>query len=109
MAIGYSGGVDSAYLVVVARCTRGAKEVLAIIGRSASYPAEQWTTARRVTERFDLPVFELETDEMSDLRYAVDPSSLLLLQDGVVEPAGARGSRARPRHAPRRERRVSAA
>ena len=55
VAIGYSGGVDSAYLAVAARQTLGEAGVLAIIGRSASYPAEQWATARDVALRFEVP------------------------------------------------------
>ena len=75
VAIGYSGGVDSAYLAVVARRTLGADAVLAIIGRSESYPAEQWATARRVAEEFDVPVLELNTEELADPRYAANPSN----------------------------------
>lgn len=73
VAIGFSGGVDSAYLAVVARGALGPDGVLAIIGRSASYPAEQWSTARGVAERFDVPVLELDTDELNDPRYAANP------------------------------------
>jgi uncharacterized protein len=75
VAIGYSGGVDSAYLAVVARRTLGAEGVLAIIGRSESYPAEQWAAARRVAEAFDVPVLELNTEELADPRYAANPSN----------------------------------
>jgi uncharacterized protein len=75
LAIGYSGGVDSAYLAVLARRTLGADDVIAIIGRSPSYPAEQWATARRVAEEFGLAVLELDTDELSDPRYAANPSN----------------------------------
>jgi uncharacterized protein len=75
VAIGFSGGVDSAYLAVAARRILGADNVLAIIGRSASYPAEQWATARRVAESFDVTVLELDTDEMSDPRYAANPAN----------------------------------
>jgi uncharacterized protein len=75
VAIGYSGGVDSAYLAVVARRTLGVGSVLAIIGRSASYPAEQWATARRVADDFDVPVLELDTQELEDPRYAANPSN----------------------------------
>ena len=75
VAIGFSGGVDSAFLAVVARRTLGADNVLAIIGRSASYPAAQWATARAVADRFDVRVLELDTDEMSDPRYAANPSN----------------------------------
>ena len=75
VVIGYSGGVDSAYLAVVARRTLGAERTLAIIGRSASYPAEQWAAARAVAHSFDLDVLELDTDELSDPRYAANPSN----------------------------------
>lgn len=75
VAIGYSGGVDSAYLAVVARRTLGAQDALAIIGRSASYPAAQWAAARKVAESFGIEVVELDTDELNDPRYAANPSN----------------------------------
>lgn len=75
VAIGFSGGVDSAYLAVVARRALGESGVLAIIGRSASYPAEQWAAARRVAMEFDVPVLELDTEELSDPAYAANPSN----------------------------------
>ena len=73
--VGYSGGVDSAYLACVAREVLGPDRVLAVIGRSASYPAVQWETARRVAEQFDVPVLEIDTDEMNDPDYAANPSN----------------------------------
>lgn len=75
VAIGFSGGVDSTYLAVFARRTLGAEHVLAIIGRSASYPAEQWATARSVADAFQVNVLELDTDEMNDPRYAANPAN----------------------------------
>ncbi|HYD52935.1 MAG TPA: ATP-dependent sacrificial sulfur transferase LarE [Gemmatimonadaceae bacterium] len=75
VAIGFSGGVDSAYLACVAVEALGPDRTLAIIGRSASYPAAQWAAARAVAERFGVPVLELDTDEMSDPRYAANPSN----------------------------------
>ncbi|MDB4913186.1 MAG: hypothetical protein JWM95_830 [Gemmatimonadetes bacterium] len=75
VAIGFSGGVDSAYLAVVAQRALGRDDVLAIIGRSASYPAEQWAVARGVADAFDVPVLELDTDELKDPRYAANPSN----------------------------------
>jgi pyridinium-3,5-biscarboxylic acid mononucleotide sulfurtransferase len=75
IAIGYSGGVDSAYLAVVARDVLGGENVLAIIGRSASYPAAQWAAARDVATSFDISVLELDTDELNDPRYAANPSN----------------------------------
>jgi len=73
--IGFSGGVDSAYLACVAIEALGADKVLAVIGRSASYPAEQWERAREVADRFGVPVLELVTDELNDARYAANPSN----------------------------------
>ncbi|MBA3853404.1 MAG: TIGR00268 family protein [Gemmatimonas sp.] len=73
--VGFSGGVDSAYLAIVAHEALGAERALAVIGRSASYPAVQWETARRVAERFGVSVFEVDTDEMNDPRYAANPTN----------------------------------
>lgn len=75
LLVGFSGGVDSAYLAVVAREALGRARMLAVIGRSASYPASQWATARDVAERFDVPVLEVDTDELADPRYAANPSN----------------------------------
>jgi pyridinium-3,5-biscarboxylic acid mononucleotide sulfurtransferase len=71
--IGFSGGVDSAYLALIARRALGADAMLAVIGRSASYPVVQWETARRVAHDFAIPVLELDTDEMHDPQYAANP------------------------------------
>ncbi|HJR66477.1 MAG TPA: ATP-dependent sacrificial sulfur transferase LarE [Gemmatimonadaceae bacterium] len=73
--LGFSGGVDSAYLACVATEALGPDRVLAVIGRSASYPEEQWRTARDVAARFGLTVAEIDTDEMTDPRYVANPSN----------------------------------
>lgn len=70
--VGYSGGVDSTYLACVAVEALGPEHVLAVIGRSPSYPIEQWATARSVAERMALPVMELDTAELEDPRYAAN-------------------------------------
>ena len=73
--IGFSGGVDSAYLACIAVAVLGAERVLAVIGRSASYPSEQWERAREVARQFGVPVLEVSTDEVNDPRYAANPSN----------------------------------
>ncbi|HEX5072748.1 MAG TPA: ATP-dependent sacrificial sulfur transferase LarE [Gemmatimonadaceae bacterium] len=73
--IGFSGGVDSAYLACTAVAALGAERVLAVIGRSASYPSEQWERARAVARQFGVPVLEVSTDEVNDPRYAANPSN----------------------------------
>jgi pyridinium-3,5-biscarboxylic acid mononucleotide sulfurtransferase len=75
IAIGYSGGVDSAYLAAIALRTLGPEHVLAIIGRSASYPESQWIAARDVAASLGLPLLEIDTDELNDPRYAANPSN----------------------------------
>ncbi|MEZ4456786.1 MAG: ATP-dependent sacrificial sulfur transferase LarE [Gemmatimonadales bacterium] len=66
--LGYSGGVDSAVLAVVGVEALGA-DFLAVIGRSASYPAVQWETALAVARDFGVPVLEVATEELADDRY----------------------------------------
>jgi uncharacterized protein len=73
--VGFSGGVDSTYLACVALEALGPERVLAVIGRSASYPVEQWERAREVAVRFQLPVLEVDTGELADPRYAANPSN----------------------------------
>ena len=73
--VGYSGGVDSAYLAAMALRTLGPDHVLAVIGRSASYPLEQWATARDVAAQLALPMLEIDTAELADPRYAANPSN----------------------------------
>jgi len=73
--VGYSGGVDSAYLAAVALATLGAAGVLAVVGRSASYPAAQWDAAREAATAMGLPLLEVDTRELDDPRYAANPSN----------------------------------
>ena len=69
VVLGYSGGVDSGLLAVVARQTLGTERFLAVTGRSASYPAVQADAAIELARRFDIPVLEVETHELEDPRY----------------------------------------
>ena len=73
--LGYSGGVDSAFLAVVLRQELGRDRMLAVIGRSPSYPEAQWRTARAVTERFDIPLLEIDTHELEDANYLANPTN----------------------------------
>src|SRR5260370_4876300 len=67
--LGYSGGVDSALLAVVLGAELGRDRMVAAIGRSASYPAAQWETARDLAARFDVPLVEIATRELEDPDY----------------------------------------
>ncbi|MFI5248343.1 MAG: ATP-dependent sacrificial sulfur transferase LarE [Gemmatimonadales bacterium] len=94
--VGYSGGVDSAYLAAVALRSLGPDRVLAVIGRSPSYPMEQWATARAVAAQWSLPLLEIDTDELNDPQYAANPSNRCYfckstLWERLVPVARARG------------------
>jgi uncharacterized protein len=94
--LGFSGGVDSAHLGCIAVRTLGSDGVLAVIGRSPSYPAAQWATAREVADHVGLPVLEVDTHEMDDPRYAANPvnrcyfckSELWMLLERVARERG---------------------
>src|SRR5258708_15668015 len=73
--VGYSGGVDSALLAVLLRQELGRERMLAVIGRSASYPMAQWEGAKTIALQFDLPLLELDTHELDDPRYLANPTN----------------------------------
>src|SRR6476661_1235364 len=73
--VGYSGGVDSALLAVLLRQELGRERMLAVIGRSASYPLAQWEAAKDIATQFDVPLLELETHELDDPRYLANPTN----------------------------------
>ena len=75
VCIGYSGGVDSVFLAAVALDTLGPDRVLAVTGRSASYPEIQRRTALEIVERLGIPHLEVDTHEVEDPSYAANPSN----------------------------------
>jgi pyridinium-3,5-biscarboxylic acid mononucleotide sulfurtransferase len=75
VCIGYSGGVDSVYLASAAVRALGADRVLAVTGRSASYPEVQRRQAVECAERIGVPHLEVDTDELADPNYAANPTN----------------------------------
>jgi uncharacterized protein len=73
--LGYSGGVDSTLLAVVATRVLGPGRFLAAIGRSASYPEAQWQVAIELAARFAVPLLEVDTHELADPRYLANPTN----------------------------------
>ncbi len=73
--IGYSGGVDSAYLAKAAVDALGGGRVLAVTGLSPSYPAVQLDMARRVAAEIEIPHLEIETREFDDPNYVANPTN----------------------------------
>ncbi|HXQ29688.1 MAG TPA: ATP-dependent sacrificial sulfur transferase LarE [Gemmatimonadales bacterium] len=94
--LGYSGGVDSALLAVVLRQELGRDRMLAALGRSPSVSQDQIATARQIAAAFDLPLLEVETDELADPQYAANPTNRCFfckraLWARLTALAGARG------------------
>lgn len=71
--VGYSGGVDSTYLALMARETLGSERTLAVLGRSASVPGDLSDSSRRIADERDIPLRVIDTTEVSDPRYAANP------------------------------------
>jgi len=75
VAIGFSGGVDSAYLAAVMLETLGQTHSLALIGRSDSLAGSEEHHAVVVARAIGIPTLEIETGELSDPRYAANPTN----------------------------------
>lgn len=72
VVVGYSGGVDSALLAVVAHRVLGTEDMVAVLGLSAAVPEVQSRQARQVAARFGFPLRTLPTDELDDPGYAAN-------------------------------------
>ena len=75
VAIGFSGGVDSAYLAAVAVEAVGAENALAIVGRSASLAGREEDHATNVARSIGIPILDTDTGELADPRYAANPTN----------------------------------
>lgn len=73
--VAYSGGVDSAYLAKAALDALGPGQVLAVTGRSPSYPEAQREVAEAVADSIGLPRLEIDTHELDDPSYAANPQN----------------------------------
>ena len=72
LVIAYSGGVDSAFLLAVARETLG-RDSLGVIASSPSLPRAALREALQLGRQIDAPVEVVETEEMQDPNYASNP------------------------------------
>lgn len=73
VAVAYSGGVDSAFLLKVALDTLGPDQVLAIIGDSDSLPRKELEEALELAESWGIRVRSIHSEEMQDPRYVENP------------------------------------
>jgi uncharacterized protein len=73
--VGYSGGVDSTLLAVVARNVLGREKAAAAMGISPSLPASQRERAQMMARQFDLEMIEVPTNELDDPDYVANEPS----------------------------------
>jgi uncharacterized protein len=64
--LAFSGGVDSTYMLYVAREALGKENVLAVIAQSPTYPVEEIEDAIRVADSLDVKCRIIRTEEFSD-------------------------------------------
>jgi uncharacterized protein len=72
VAIAYSGGVDSTLLLKVAADALGPR-ALAMIGRSATYPAAEFEEAMALATTIGARVVVVTTDETDDIKFRENP------------------------------------
>jgi uncharacterized protein len=75
VAVGFSGGVDSAYLAAVMVEALGRTHSLALIGRSESLAGREEDHAASVAAAVGIPILEVDTGELSHPSYAANPTN----------------------------------
>ncbi|MBI5476465.1 MAG: ATP-dependent sacrificial sulfur transferase LarE [Ignavibacteriales bacterium] len=72
VVIGFSGGVDSTLLLKVAVDTLG-KNVLAVIGRSETYPQQEYKEALELVNLIGAKYLEVNTEETDNIKFRENP------------------------------------
>jgi len=72
VVIAFSGGVDSTFLLRVAKDVLKDK-VLPVIATSPTYPKEEFEEAKQLARSFNVPAMIIETDEFKDARFLSNP------------------------------------
>ncbi|MEO6940250.1 MAG: ATP-dependent sacrificial sulfur transferase LarE [Candidatus Kapaibacterium sp.] len=98
VVIGFSGGVDSTFLLKVARDTLGKENVRAVIGISETYPERELFEAVQLAEEMDAEYETTRTEETDVLKFAENPpdrcyyckSELFTKLSGIRERIGFR-------------------
>jgi len=73
VVIGFSGGVDSTLLVKVSVDTLGRENVLAVVGKSDTYPEREYLEALKLANEIGATVEEVETKETDVLKFKENP------------------------------------
>ncbi|MCK6457478.1 MAG: ATP-dependent sacrificial sulfur transferase LarE [Phycisphaerae bacterium] len=75
VAVAFSAGVDSTFVLKVALDTLGAENVLAVTGRSDSLAGDEYVQAAELARRLSARHVVIETQEFSDPNYLANPTN----------------------------------
>ena len=73
VAVGFSGGVDSTFLLWAAVNALGRENVLAIIADTPTLPRREFEDARQIAERLNARVSVVTPNELDDPAYVANP------------------------------------
>ena len=73
LLVAFSGGVDSTFLLKVARETLGPAKVVAVTARSPVYPKREYAAARKLAEGTDVQHLFIDSDELDLPQFAANP------------------------------------
>jgi uncharacterized protein len=71
--VALSGGVDSTFLLKVARQTLGREKVLAVTARSPVYPKREYAAARKLAKAMDVQHLFIDSHELDLPQFAANP------------------------------------
>lgn len=75
VAVAFSAGVDSTFVLKVAIDTLGPQNVIAVTGKSDSLAAAEFEEAVKLAEEFGAPHVTIETEEFKDPNYLANPAN----------------------------------
>ena len=73
LLVAFSGGVDSTFLLKVARETLGRGGVVAVTARSPVYPKREYAAARKLAEEIDVQHLFIDSHELDLPEFAANP------------------------------------
>lgn len=73
LLVAFSGGVDSTFLLAVARRVLGKQKVLAVTAVSETYPASERARARRLARELDVTARFITTGELNNAAFRRNP------------------------------------
>jgi len=71
--VAFSGGVDSSFLLKVAKDTLGKAKVLAVTARSETYTPSEYRQAKALAKRIDVKHLAIRTEELKNKNFQSNP------------------------------------